>query len=332
MNFWQRFGNILMAAFETTYMKFFYEPYQNLIYEESFPGQKPSLDELKKNVSLVLLNSHFTLNYPRPYLPNMIEVGGLHINRVPNPLPTDIKEFLDNAEEGVIFFSMGSGINSTLLPVEKRNAILNTFAKLKQKVMWKWESDSLPGKPENVFTKAWWPQDDILAHRNVKLFITHGGLLGSSEAIYHGVPIVGIPIFGDQKMNMARAERAGYGLTVSYSNLTEESLSWAVNEILNYSKYAENAKVISKRYRDQPKRPLDTAIYWVEYVARHKGATHMHCAGQDLSPLEYHNLDIFLLIIAFDIFVIILIRIFCSKSSKKLPVSDEKKKQKKKFN
>lgn len=49
---------------------------------------------------------------------------------------------------------------------------------------------------------------------------------------------------------------------------------------------------ISQRYRDQPKRPLDTAIYWVEYVARHKGAYHMHNAGQDLSFMEYHHLDI----------------------------------------
>lgn len=48
---------------------------------------------------------------------------------------------------------------------------------------------------------------------------------------------------------------------------------------------------ISQRYRDQPKRPLDTAIYWVEYVARH-GAYHMHNPGQDLSFMEYHHLDI----------------------------------------
>lgn len=49
---------------------------------------------------------------------------------------------------------------------------------------------------------------------------------------------------------------------------------------------------ISKLYRDQLNRPLDTAIYWVEYVAKHRGAAHMHSAGQDLSFVEYHNLDI----------------------------------------
>jgi len=191
MTFLERFGNLAMTVFETTYMKFFYEPYQIQIYNEAFADPKPTLDELKRDVSLVLLNSHFTLSSPKPYVPNMIEVGGMHIKRVPNPLPADIQKFLDEAKEGVIYFSMGSNIQSKNLPVEKRDALLKTFAQFKQKVMWKWEDDKLPGKPDNVFIKSWWPQDDILAHRNVKVFITHGGLLGSTEAIYHGVPVIG---------------------------------------------------------------------------------------------------------------------------------------------
>lgn len=233
MDFVQRVGNIAMSIFETTYMALNYWPLQNQVYVANFPDPKPSLSEAMKNVNMVLLNSHFTLGYPRPYVPNMIEVGGMHINRVPNPLPKDIREFLDEAKDGVIYFSMGSNIQSTTLPVEKRDALLKTFASFKQKVMWKWESDDLPGKSDNVFTKKWWPQDDILAHRNVKVFITHGGLLGSTEAIYHGVPVIGIPIFGDQELNMARAQRAGYGLTVNYKNLTQEALTWALNEVLN---------------------------------------------------------------------------------------------------
>ena len=236
MTFVQRLGNIAMTIFEAVYMNIFYYPQQNEIYKASFPDPKPSFDDAMKNVNLVLLNSHFTLSYPRPFVPNMIEVGGLHINRVPNPLPKDIKDFLDNAKDGVVYFSMGSNIQSTTMPAEKSDALLKTFGKLKQKVMWKWENDKLPGKPDNVFIKSWWPQDDILAHPNVKVFITHGGLLGSTEAIYHGVPVIGIPIFGDQELNMARAQRAGYGLTVNYRNLTEDALSWALNEVLGDTK------------------------------------------------------------------------------------------------
>lgn len=67
----------------------------------------------------------------------------------------------------------------------------------------------------------------------MKLFITHGGLLSTTEAVYHGVPVVGIPILGDQKMNMASAEKLGFGRTVQFNELSYETLSAAINEVLN---------------------------------------------------------------------------------------------------
>lgn len=50
----------------------------------------------------------------------------------------------------------------------------DTFKKLKQRVLWKFEDESLPGVPSNVMIKKWLPQNDILAHQNVVLFISHG--------------------------------------------------------------------------------------------------------------------------------------------------------------
>lgn len=75
------------------------------------------------------------------------------------------------------------------------------------------------------------------AHPNVRLFITHGGLLSTQETIYWGVPVVGIPLLGDQKLNMARAVTAGYGVLLDYANVTEESLDWALKEALENSRY-----------------------------------------------------------------------------------------------
>lgn len=59
---------------------------------------------------------------------------------------------------------MGSNLRSADLPLEKRNGILKTFAKLKEKVLWKWEEDELPGRPENVKLGKWLPQQDILGN------------------------------------------------------------------------------------------------------------------------------------------------------------------------
>lgn len=38
----------------------------------------------------------------------------------------------------------------------------------------------------------------ITGHENTKLFITHGGLLSTQEAIYNAVPMLGIPVLVDQ--------------------------------------------------------------------------------------------------------------------------------------
>lgn len=48
------------------------------------------------------------------------------------------------------------------MPKEKLDMFLNTFKKLKQRILWKWEDDNLPGKPNNVMTAKWLPQTDIL--------------------------------------------------------------------------------------------------------------------------------------------------------------------------
>ena len=132
---------------------------------------------------------------------------------------------------------MGSNLKSSALPDDKRNAILKAFSNQKMQILWKWEQNHLPGQPDNVKIEKWLPQQDILAHKNVKLFITHGGLLSTTEAVYHGVPLLGIPMFGDQRMNLANSERAGYALKIDYKTLTEDSLSNAINEILNNDKY-----------------------------------------------------------------------------------------------
>lgn len=94
-------------------------------------------------------------------------------------------------------------------------------------------------------------------------------------------------------MNMARAEHLGWGAQVVYTNLTETSLSWAINEVLYNPKYKKNTNEIASRLRDQPQPPMEKAIYWVEYVLRHDGAYYMQTSAQYLNFIEYHNLDIY---------------------------------------
>ncbi|XP_055610277.1 UDP-glycosyltransferase UGT5-like [Uranotaenia lowii] len=329
MTFAQRLMNTVMSGVEILVENVMDKPVQTEFYQQAFPDPKPSLDELKKTaVSAVLLNNHFSISYPRPYVTGMIEVGGMHVNRVASPLPESIQSIMDNATDGVIYFSMGSNIKSKDLPPAKRDAFLKVFAKLKQTVLWKWEDDNLPNKPSNVIVQSWWPQDDVLAHPNVKLFITHGGLLSTTESLYHGVPVIGIPVFGDQHLNMANAERGGYGLSVAYQEISEDRLDEAINSILGNEKFRNSAQAISTRYRDQPQSPLDLAVYWVEYIIRHKGAQHIRMASVDLSFVQYHNIDVFLVIFGVPLLIVLVLkRLLCKRKQEFYKSANDRKKR-----
>jgi len=61
--------------------------------------------------------------------------------------------------------------------------------------------------------------------------------MSSIEAITSVVPVVGIPVFFDQRRNMARAVLEGYGVVIDFNNVTTESLTWAIQEVIESPKY-----------------------------------------------------------------------------------------------
>ncbi|KAG8228488.1 UDP-glycosyltransferase [Ladona fulva] len=291
MNTWERFINTLMSFSLQLFHRFFIIPPHDEVIMEALGGSVPPITELQKKISLLLVNSHFTFQHPHPLVPTIQEIGGIHV-KPPKPLPEDIKKFMDDAKDGVIYFSMGSFLQSADLPESSRKALLEAFGELKQKVLWKWENDSLPGQPPNVKLSKWWPQSDILAHPNIKLFITHGGLLSYQEAVLRGVPLIGIPVFGDQKLNVNRAVNQGVGLQMSLSSLTKETILKTIRTVLDDPSFAEKMKKRSSVAKDTPQPPLEKAVYWIEYVLRHEGAHHMRSAGVDLSWFQFFLVDI----------------------------------------
>ncbi|KAJ3642467.1 hypothetical protein Zmor_025253 [Zophobas morio] len=289
MDFWQR----LETSFYDTCMILYYQwamlPKHQKLVETFIPG-KPDLYKILNNESVILINSHVSVNEAVPMVPNAIEIGGFHIED-PKPLPNDLQKFLDDSLNGVIIFSMGSIIRSVNFPEEKRKACVNTFAKLKLNVLWKFE-ENIAGLPPNVKIMDWIPVSDVLAHPNVEAFITHGGLLSTMEGVYHGVPLVGIPITVDQKMNIALAASNEYGIEVFYKELTEQTLSQALDEVLNNPKYKQNIQRRSKIIRDRPMKPIDEALYWIEYVIRHQGAPHLRYPGINLNWFQRNLIDV----------------------------------------
>lgn len=323
MSFFQRVVNFLVTGM-TKFFALYQEYYNEQYYNDYFPSDKyPSYNEAKKNIALLLINEHFTQGTVRPLLPNTVEVSGLQMTDKVEPLPDDIRPFVDGATNGLVFVSFGTNIRSADLTLEKRTALLNTFSKLKQRVLWKFEDDTLTNLPNNVMIKKWLPQNDILAHPNTQVFVSHMGIGGLYEAMYHAVPVLAIPFAGDQFTNGEKARMEGWAEVIQYPDLTQEIFEKKLFLLLQENKYKNEVKKISSLYRDRPISAIDSAIFWIEYVIRHKGAKHLQYPGVELNFFQQNSLDVLVfLLIAIYIVLKMLTFIFkklialCCKGSK----------------
>ncbi|XP_046972135.1 UDP-glucosyltransferase 2-like [Vanessa cardui] len=319
---YQIFGKLLKIYVSSVDQEIYEKHFVSHIRNRGYPV--PPFEELKYNGSLVLSNSHVSMGIATRLPPNYIPIGGYHIDPVVKPLPKDLQKIIDDAKHGFIYFSMGSNLRSKHLPAEVKQDLLNMFGELKQTVLWKFEED-LPNRPSNVHILKWAPQQSILAHEKCLLFITHGGLLSTTESIHFGVPTIGIPVFGDQFVNVARGVKKGYAKKVDLSYTMAKDLKVAIQEMINDSRYMKKIKELSFIYHHRTVSPGQELVHWVEHVIKTGGAWHLrtHAATTPWYQKVYLDLAIVLLIIM--IAIKYLFRYMCCSNGKKVLANYMKK-------
>ncbi|XP_047491574.1 UDP-glycosyltransferase UGT5-like isoform X2 [Penaeus chinensis] len=259
-----------------------------------FPDLPPLLD-IERNQSLTLINSHFSMDAAVPLLPSQVAVGAVHC-RPANPLPKELETWISGAgPEGVVYFSLGTVARGTSMPVVYRDMFVEAFKRLKQRVIWKYDVE-LDGISDNVLIQKWLPQQDILGHPNVKVFITHGGLLSTQESLYHATPVVALPIFADQPKNALTIQKQGVGVSLVWEELSVDLIIDSIQEVLNNPKYKRNAEQVRNLVRDQPDTPKERAVFWIEYVVRHQGAPRLESQAKKLTWVEFLMLDVLLVV------------------------------------
>ncbi|XP_039075826.1 UDP-glucuronosyltransferase 2B31-like isoform X1 [Hyaena hyaena] len=318
MTFMERVKNMIYVLYFDFWFQTFDEKRWDQFYSEVL-GRPTTFSELMRKADLWLIRTYWDFEFPRPVLPHFEFVGGLHCKPA-KPLPREMEEFAQSSgENGIVVFTLGSMVRN--ISEERANMIASALAQIPQKVLWRFEGKKPDTLGPNTRLYDWIPQNDLLGHPKTKAFITHGGTNGIYEAISHGIPMVGIPLFADQPHNIAHMKAKGAAVRLDFHTMSSRDLLTALRTIINDPSYKENAMRLSRIHHDQPTKPLDRAVFWIEFVMRHKGAKHLRPASHDLSWVQYHSLDVigFLLAcVATAIFITTKCCLFCCQKFAKM--------------
>ncbi|XP_073433670.1 UDP-glucuronosyltransferase 1A6-like isoform X8 [Dendrobates tinctorius] len=289
MTFIERVKNLMIKLLEPYYCGVIYSSWVQLATELLKKDITPI--QLFSRTSIWLLRYDFVFEYPKTIMPNMIFIGGINC-RLQKSLPNDFETLVNSSgEHGFVVFSFGSMVSE--IPMHKAMDIAEALGSIPQTVIWRYTGKVPSNLANNTHLVKWLPQNDLLAHPKARAFITHAGSHGLYESICNAVPVVMLPLFGDQMDNAKRIESRGAGVILNVLDMTPDDLFNALDTVINNPSYKENIQRLSTLHLDRPIHPLDLAVYWVEFVMRHKGAPHLRPAAHDLNWIQYHSLDVF---------------------------------------
>ncbi len=209
------------------------------------------------------------------------------------PLPSDLETFVSGAKGGIIVVSFGSALKGATQQVLIK--MLEAFSRLDQRVVMRHRGEMPNDIPSNVVLMKWLPQNDLLGHSYTKLFITHAGNNGQLEALYHGVPMLSMPVYGDQMSNAERSRQRGYGLTLDIHTFTSDELQNSIVEMLQNPSYRRAIQDCSARYRHLP-TSQDRVTFWVEHIIKF-GGDHLKPVNMDMPLWRFFMLDVLLVVL-----------------------------------
>ncbi|BFZ00664.1 hypothetical protein BsWGS_03703 [Bradybaena similaris] len=279
----------------------------DLFYDSSlvarFAPHKPykSINDLAADSEIFIAEVDHILDYPRTTLPNTKLVGGSSASPA-KPLEGELKQFVDEAKNGIIVVSFGGSVVN--LPPYITSKMFSAFRKLELRVVWKVNITS--PDPKQIMTSLWIPQNDLLGHEKTKLFVSHCGKNGQYEALYHARPILCLPIYGDQSYNSERIKIKQFGLRADMREASADELAAMMKEIIYDNKYTENIKKASSLYRELYKIPKQEAAYWLDHVMQY-GGEYMRSPGQQMPWYRLFVLDVIAFIIAIFIAVFLVL-------------------------
>uniref|UniRef100_A0A3B4A048 UDP-glucuronosyltransferase n=1 Tax=Periophthalmus magnuspinnatus TaxID=409849 RepID=A0A3B4A048_9GOBI len=303
MNLWGRMKNLIFVLGFCFFLFFFTG--QALIWsrfsevaEQHLEQSLSGLDELHQGAELWAFNTDFSLEFPQPLMPFTVLVGGV-LNKPAKPLQQDLDSWITTLKEPCfVVVTLGSMVSSVSVD-SLITELVAGFSSIPQGVIWRYDTKLWPSHieiPPNVKIVDWLPLNDLLGHPKVCLFITHGGQNSLLQAVYHAVPILGIPLFGDQFDNVVKAEAKGLGLILKPTQITRGRLSSTIQTLIQDNRYKSSALSLSMLHKSHPVPAAQRFVLWVDHVLQSRAGLHLKPVALVQPWYQRNLLDILILL------------------------------------
>ncbi|XP_005100236.1 UDP-glucuronosyltransferase 2C1-like [Aplysia californica] len=260
-----------------------------------------STKEIMSKAEIFIVESDPIMDFARLQLPNIKFVGSTAGNP-PKELKQPFKGFMEKSVNGVVVVTLGSSILE--VPDYISSKMVSAFLKLKQNLVWRVKLQFPdPGK---IFTSSWVPQNDLLGHKNTTLFVSHCGMNGQYEGMYHAVPTLCLPFENDMPYNAQRGVTKGFGLRADIRGITDIELLALMREMLENNKYKKNIQKATDLY----KLPVNETAFWLDHVMKYGGA-YMRSAGQNMPMCQFLALDVLAFVVVVNVVVVVMVYKTC---------------------
>ncbi|PIO59617.1 glycosyltransferase family 28 protein [Teladorsagia circumcincta] len=185
------------------------------------------------------------------------------------------------------------------MPKDIRRAILGAAYEFQDYTfIWKIDENDTVPEMTNLFTASWIPQSALLAHPNMRCFVSHGGMNSVLELARNGRPSILIPLFGDQHRNAKLVERRGSAIVIYKEFFTVEIFIKSLRTILEDKLYRQKAERLSSLMRRKPFNLKERLLSTVEFSAIHGKIEELDIYSYRMGTLQYFCLDIIFVIFA----------------------------------
>ena len=262
-------------------------------------------DEILRKAELYIVETDHIMDYARPTLPNVKYVGGT-AGTPGKPLKEPFKSFMDKSANGVVVVTFGSSVKE--FPDYVVRKMVSAFLRLEQNVIWR--ADLQSPDPGKILTSTWVPQNDLLAHKNLKLLVSSCGANAQYEGLYHAIPTLCLPMFGDMIYNAQRGLVKGFGLKADIRKITSVEFLALMREMLGNDKYKKSIQKASDLYKKLFKLPVNETAYWLDHVMEYGGG-YMRSAGQNMAVYQFLSLDIAVVLVLLGMVVMVTVVVVC---------------------